>query len=304
MSGATVDGYRSRDVTERLRKKEIVTPEGVPLVFAVASPGDRVWGFFVDLSIIALLLLCVGLPLVIFGAAGAPFFALTLFLILFFLLRNFYFTFFEIRWQGSTPGKRRAKTRVIDRHGRPLSSGAVFVRNLTREVELFIPLVALSNPDAAIGGSSGLVQALACLWFLGMALMPLFNRDRLRVGDMVAGTLVVREPAAALRRDLVATRAPEAKYEFTPEELDVYGIYELQVLEDVLRRRGRASIKAKRVVTMKIIAKIGWQGDRRDLDPEAFLRDFYAAQRARLEQKMLFGERRERKQMPRGKKRG
>ena len=75
----------------------------------------------------------------------------------------------------------------------------------------------------------------------------------------------------------------------------MYGIYELQVLEEVLRRRGRVSRKPKRVVAEKIIDKIGWDGRVRDIDVEVFLNEFYTAQRARLEQKMLFGERRENK---------
>jgi hypothetical protein len=49
------------------------------------------------------------------------------------------------------------------------------------------------------------------------------------------------------------------------------------------------------VVCDRILAKIDWDGPRRRVDPRRFLEDFYAAQRARLEKKMLLGKRRESK---------
>ena len=64
-------------------------------------------------------------------------------LLAFFLLRNFYFSWFECRWHGATPGKRLLGLRVIDAHGGTLTPEAVLARNLMREVELFLPLVAL-----------------------------------------------------------------------------------------------------------------------------------------------------------------
>jgi len=303
VTGTIVANYREPE--EKVRELTILTPEGVPLTFIVASPGERIWGFFIDAVFILLALVVLSLPMLFFSAFGGGELALTVLTLAFFLLRNFYFTFFEIRGQGATPGKRRARTRVIDRRGRPLTSGAVFVRNLTREVELFLPLAALSFPDQVIGAPGSIVQLVAGVWFVGVALLPLLNRDRLRVGDMVAGTLVVRAPLAVLYRDLATAPSKQegTRYSFTPEQLDVYGIYELQVLEEVLRRRGRVGQKPRRVVAKKIIEKIGWAGDVRSIDVDVFLSEFYTAQRARLERQMLFGERREKKQMPRGKKR-
>ncbi|MEN8148439.1 MAG: RDD family protein [Planctomycetota bacterium] len=303
MTRTAVAGYDRLE--EKLVEKEILTPEGVPLTFVVATVGERIWGYFIDMCLLLVALTAVSVPLLFLAALGQSGVMVALWFVAFFLLRNFYFTYFEIRGQGTTPGKRRAGTRVIDRRGRPLRSGAVFVRNLTRELEVFFPLVALSFPDQVIGAKGSLVQLVAGAWFVGMALMPLFNRDRLRVGDLIAGTVVVRSPRAVLYRDLVTERPvkEEPVYRFTPEQLNVYGIYELQVLEDVLRRRGRVADGPKRLVAAKIIAKIGWAGDADAIDVARFLSDFYAAQRARLERGLLFGDRRERKQMPRGKRR-
>ncbi|HLL20705.1 MAG TPA: hypothetical protein VK427_01165, partial [Kofleriaceae bacterium] len=127
-------------------------------------------------------------------------------------------------------------------------------------------------------------------------LFPLFNRDRLRIGDLIAGTRVVLQPKVVLVPDLAAqptNAAPKAAYTFTEKQLGFYGIYELQVLEGVLRQNpGTQSFsEAIATVTDKIRSKIGY--DRPIADGEHFLRDFYAAQRLHLEQKLLFGQRRE-----------
>jgi uncharacterized RDD family membrane protein YckC len=177
-----------------------------------------------------------------------------------FLVRTFYFTFFELSWQGQTPGKRRLRLRAVDARGGPLTAEAIIARNLTREVELFLPLVALFAPEALFGGAPGWARLAALAWMLAFGLLPLFNRDRLRVGDLIAGTVVVRTPDAVLLEDLSSARARE-ELGFTDAQIDVYGVYELQVLEDVLRGRGLAGHdEAVRTVAGKIREKIGWTG--------------------------------------------
>ena len=57
----------------------------------------------------------------------------------FFVLRNFYFAFFEIRPIAASPGKRILRLRVVSRDGGKLTVDAVFLRGLTREFELWIP---------------------------------------------------------------------------------------------------------------------------------------------------------------------
>lgn len=276
--------------------REVVTPEGIPLRFTVARAGDRVGAFLIDCTIIvagAIALLLAALFLVAaargLGAAVA--------LVAFFLLRNFYFTWFECRWQGATPGKRLLGLRVIDAHGGMLSPEAVFARNLMREIELFVPLVALLAPEALLPGVPWWARLASSVWLFLFALLPLLNRDRLRVGDLVAGTLVVLAPRARLLEDLAAAAPPgpgAAAPAFTAEQLDLYGIRELQVLEELLRQPAPAPI-ALEAVARQIQRKIGWDAKARPVEAEAFLRAFYRAQRARLEHRMLLGERREAK---------
>jgi hypothetical protein len=94
--------------------------------------------------------------------------------------------------------------------------------------------------------------------------------------------------------------APEPvpeEFPFTRQQLDIYGIHELQVLEDLLRRDDQGVLDGRILeeVCDKIKTKLGWPRERWDVQPRRFLDAFYRAQRARLEQKMLFGQRQERK---------
>ena len=285
---------------------EIVTPEGVPIRFVVATAGDRIAAFLIDgtILVIAQVLVLIAAGLLGLTVSG---FLMALGLAAQFLIRNGYFAWFEAGPRGATPGKRRLGLRVVDRYGGSLSTEAVIVRNLTRDVELWMPLLALIAPDSLWPGAPGWVRLLALLWLLVFALLPLFNSLRLRIGDLVAGTMVVEAPKAALLADVgrtpvvktvpgapptLAGAPPPRAHVFTDEQLDIYGIYELQVLEDVLRGptfggEGRASREA---VAKAIRAKIKWPAERAREPAEPFLRDFYAALRDRLERRMLLGK--------------
>ena len=270
------------------------TPEGVAVVVRLADLGRRATALLLDLLIIvaatvAALLCALALAPVIGSQLGmALFFLISMF------LRTPYFLFFELRWQGQTPGKRRMGLRVVDRRGGALSVRALVARNLLREVEVFMPLAVLFTLPGQTGGAW---VSLAALGWLGvLMLLPLFNRDRLRLGDMVGGTWVVSAKRRMLERDLAAgTRAfgggtaAATTFRFDAAALDVYGIRELQVLEQVLRE---SSLESKRAVCERIRAKIGWRAPLAVADVDRFLADYYAALRGHLERLALFGERR------------
>lgn len=277
------------------RVREVVTPEGVPLRFTLALAGDRLGAFVLDLLFIAAIVLALVVPLALLAAGGAleGDLVLAAAVLAIFLVRTFYFAFFELSGRGQTPGKRRLRLRAVDARGGPLTAEAVVARNLTRELELFLPLAALLAPEALFPGAPAWASLAAAGWMLLFGLLPLLNRDRLRVGDLVAGTVVVRTPDVVLLEDLATSRARAAPG-FTDEQLDVYGVYELQVLEDVLRGRGQPGHdEALRTVAAKIREKIGWRGP--PLADGPFLEAFYAALRGRLERRLLFGKRRESK---------
>lgn len=271
---------------------EILTPEGVPLVLRIAPAGDRASAFLIDMMLMAAILFGV----ILLGAwfvHGAGAWALAVLMLVFFAARTFYFTWFEVRRHGSTPGKRRIGLRVVDAHGGPLTAEAVIARNLTREVEIFLPISVVLAPTSMGFEGPGWLQLLALVWAFVFALFPLFNRRRMRAGDLIAGTLVVLEPRTTLLADVGRTRPGDevaaGAFAFTDAQLDVYGNYELQVLEDVLRRaRGTgADPKTLDAVARKIVKKVQWVGEVGR--PEPFLKAFYAALRARLEHRLVLG---------------
>lgn len=270
--------------------RSFVTPEGVDLRLQIGDAGQRAGAFLLDGAIILAVL--IGLTILAFAAGilGGPDrieAAAIIWLLIAFLLRNFYFAAFELSASAATPGKRILGLRVASRDGGRLRAEAVLVRNALRELEFFMPL-AIVMARADEGGASPWMYLLAICWAGIFALFPLFNRDRLRLGDLVGGTWVVRTPRQQLVRDMADEGAERlARYPFTAKHLDAYGEKELHVLEDVIRRRDR---KTMRAVAERIEKKIGWgQSDYDDYD---FLAAYYAALRGRLEGRMLMGRRR------------
>jgi len=207
-------------------------------------------------------------------------------------LRTFYFSGFELAWNGRTPGKRMTGLRVINRRGGTLTPAAVIARNLMREVELFLPLSIIISGGAGIATDPWTFAALL-VWVCVLAFLPVFNRDRLRAGDMVAGTWVIIEPKPALLPELVSETAAAAAYRFTTQQLAVYGVKELQVLEEVLRSPMTSREALERDVAQRIARKIGYADPAAvAADAAKFLGAFYAAQRRRLEAELAFGRRR------------
>jgi uncharacterized RDD family membrane protein YckC len=300
MSRALLPALQAQDDAKLVR--EIVTPEGIPLRFTLARAGDRAAAFSIDMVLLMVVLVLVGVGLwLAVGSSGSWLRAAIT--ILLFLLRNFYFAVIEVRWQGQTPGKRAVGIRVIDARGGQLETRAVLARNLIRELEVWIPLGILFAGGLGLPDAPGWARFLGGAWAFVFLFMPLFNKDRLRVGDMIAGTRVVMQPKVVLVPDLADETAgaphqarpgaaPAAAHAFSDAQLAIYGIYELQVLEGVLRINpgDPSQLDVLRTVSEKVRAKIRYQG--KVVDDERFLREFYAAQRAHLEQKLLFGQRR------------
>jgi len=284
------------------RIREVVTPEGVALPFEIASVFDRAAAVLVDLIIIhvgVFLIIILAFALAGFGF-GAHAFALGL--LASFLLRSFYFSFFEIRGGGATPGKRRMNIRVISRDGGVLTAESVLARNLTREFEIFLPLALLGAPSALMFSFPTGAALLGGVWLLVGALTPLFNRDRLRLGDLLGGTIVVMMPRTVLLEDPAigppprAVAEPKHGFVFATEHLEQYGIDELQVLEGLVRRAASPGDREVReAVAKKIQEKIAWEPEVPADQVTEFLRDFYRQLRAHLEHKAAFGVRQQKK---------
>lgn len=293
------------------RVRSIVTPEGVPLPFQVAPAGERLGAFAIDALVILFAMSLLGLTVAVASLAldlgtRVASVAVAVLYLAWFLIGGCYFAVFELMWAGQTPGKRTMRLRVIARDGGAVAGEALLARNLTRDIEIFVPLFAFVNPMLAAGGAPAWTGWLAAGWLFLIVLLPLFNRDRLRLGDFVGGTLVVREPreallpdvaapAAAAAQDATAAAAEHEAYSFSEDQLSSYGIYELQVLESVLQRAERHEPAVFEAIAGRIARRIGWTERIPVSEVEPFLRAFYRAQRGRLERRLLFGDRKERK---------
>jgi uncharacterized RDD family membrane protein YckC len=285
----------SVDIATRLRRgrtratREIITPEGVTLSVELADYSERATAFLIDLFFWFCASLLLFLTFIFMAVQGwASIFAASILLFIAFIIRNFYFIHFELAWRGMTPGKRIVGIRVIDREGGPLLPSAIVARNFTREIEMFIPLGVLLSMSRT--GPVPWERLMLAVWLLSFVALVFINRDRMRAGDLIAGTIVIALPRQRLLDDLVAR---QASFVFTDRQLRAYGAFELQVLEDLLRRPDAPGVpEILGEVCDKICRKIDWRDPVAEADRLRFLRDFYTAQRAFLEREQLFGRRR------------
>jgi uncharacterized RDD family membrane protein YckC len=266
--------------------RQFITPEGVDLELKIASSGLRFGALIVDLGIMLVVLILFSLLIGWLGYSSRSDVFTSIWLLGFFFLRTFWFIGFELGQRAATPGKRLMGIRVVARDGGRLTADAVFARNLIRELEIFLPLMMLGF-GAGEDRVSGLTVVAGILWSLTLSLFLLFNKDRMRMGDLIAGTWVVMAQRSKLDQDIAAEADGAATMVFSENELAVYGIYELQELERVLRARDP---RAMREVADTIRAKIGRPVAEED---DVFLLAYYRQLKARLERKLLFGKRRE-----------
>jgi uncharacterized RDD family membrane protein YckC len=157
----------------------IDTPEQVSLRLPVAGVGSRFLAVFADtaIQIAALILFWVVVALIAASAPAAPravqpspraqAWGVAILIFLHFAAYWGYFTLFEGLWRGQTPGKRLFRLRVIKDSGRQITFVESMARNLLRVIDM-----------------------LPAMYLIGI-LSVLFTRERKRLGDLVAGTLVV-----------------------------------------------------------------------------------------------------------------
>ena len=153
----------------------LATPENIELEFRLAGPGSRLLALLLDGLICGALYAALVVLLVVSGVSFTPgsrtsAWLAVLVLAAFFLIRWGYYLFFEVRLRGQTPGKRALGIRVVREGGLPVTVPQSLVRNLLRVVDSF------PQPLCIVGG----VSVLA-------------TRKGQRLGDLAAGTVVIRE---------------------------------------------------------------------------------------------------------------
>jgi len=274
---------------EAAKRRSLVTPEGVDLSLKLADIGQRIPAFLIDLIIMVGML--TGLTIVC--AIGAFTVGLTsveiafiVWLLGFFLLRNFYFVLMEMGPRAATFGKRACGLRVVARSGERLTADRVIARNMMREIEFYLPLSFLSY-NGAEGTGDALTSLAGLAWTCLFLFFPMFNKDKMRVGDLLAGTWVVSAPRKKLTVELSHKAEEGRAYLFTDAQLDVYGVFELQTLEQVLREDQAEAIGTV-AETIRYKLGLAWDGG----PDREFLTAYYDAARVRMERGLLFGKRR------------
>lgn len=207
----------------------IETPEHVVFEYELAGFGTRIFAALLDVLFIVLGLVAILVVLLIISATGGDLgnWGAAVAIVSAFVLLWGYPIFFEILWRGQTPGKRLLRMRVIREGGYALTPPVVIVRNLLRVAD-FLP----------------------AMYFLGLAVMVL-NRRYKRIGDWVAGTLVIRDRPRTSAPARLETRALNpARHEERVADLRRVGVHRLapeqiHLIEDFMKRRYELSPEAR-----------------------------------------------------------
>jgi uncharacterized RDD family membrane protein YckC len=210
----------------------LVTPEAVPLDVDVAGLGSRGLAIFVDgmiqFALFFLFLLIVS-GFNLNGAAGVAVVSVGAFIVFW-----GYFFAFEGLWHGQTPGKRTQRLRVIGSDGQPIGFQAVFVRNLIRVVD-FLPTA----------------------YAVGAATMVINGRSQ-RLGDLAAGTIVVRERKLTAPAALWMPPPPPMPAGPGQPVLDAMGMSEAQyaLARSFLQRRAGLDPQARIALAAQVASAI------------------------------------------------
>jgi len=266
----------------------IETPERVPLAFALASIGNRFLAVAIDHFIQYFVIIVVAWAFLSLSGVSdisqiedsdifqnMSKWTIAIMIIVLFLIFAGYFIFFEWLWNGQTPGKRLLRLRVIREDGRPITLWEAIARNLLRIFD--------AVPGFVLPGYS-----------IGLITIFMSNRDQ-RIGDMVAGTVVVRERTdeAPTFQETFSNPISDAAFRRVQKptlfQADVNSItqLEIEVAESFLRRRWDLTEQQRLWmawrVALPLMYKIKPSYDLQDFTYEGFLEElvhrFHSRQR-------------------------
>ena len=209
-------------------KLTIDTPEQIALEFPLAGAGSRFLALAIDSFVqiaILLVLALIALLALWFRSLGFQSLAtwvLAVLILLAFFLYYGYFAAFESLWGGQTPGKRVVGLRVISVTGQPITTFDALLRNLLR-----------------------IVDQMPGIYAVGLLSIFFTSRNQ-RLGDLVAGTVVVQELGLP-QADLQSTQVPTTRLgaaRLTIEEVEVIQAFLTRRadLPDYLRGRTAAQL--------------------------------------------------------------
>jgi uncharacterized RDD family membrane protein YckC len=229
MAGARSDGERSSPLDTTT---DIETPEHVRFQVRIAGPSRRALAYGIDFLVRMVVLIVLVLVASVAGAsidfAEA---SQGVILVVAFVLEWGYYIVFESLWSGQSPGKKLMGLRTVKEGGYPVTFIDVVLRNLLRGAD-WLPAFNV----------------------VGLAVMAFDSRFR-RLGDLVAGTMVVSEERSRIGSALRISPPPSAEeLEWIPASVRLDGA-ELDALELFLRRVGALS-SARESELAEIVAPV------------------------------------------------
>ena len=222
---------------------KIETPESVELEFTLAGIGNRVYAFVIDMIVLGLIITILliiaafflfNIPIIssLFGIEEEQVSLWILAIQFFIIFATYvgYFVLFETLWQGETPGKRFVKIRVIQDNGRPITLQQATLRALFRPVD--------------------------DLFFLGLLFVILGKREK-RIGDWVAGTLIIQEAKGKKGTDLTVSQEAENLTKYLQNNTDLSRLLpeDFAALRRYLQRRVEMFTEAR----MELARKLAYQ---------------------------------------------
>ncbi len=224
----------------------IATPEGIELQIVLAGAGSRFIACVIDLlvQLVLILLGAVAAFGLIGGGVGAAVFVIAVFAAVY-----LYDILFEVLASGRTPGKRVTHLRVVRARGTPVDLPASAIRNLLR-----------------------LIDWLPAAYLVGLVSILLTRRNQ-RLGDLAAGTLVIRDATARRVAPAAAPASADALLDSSGWDVSAVSVEELAAVRRFLERRESLDRRARRELAYRLEqglrAHVAGAPD--TLDPERFL---------------------------------
>lgn len=247
----------------------ISTPENVDLHLELAGLGNRIMACMIDTTLTYALLLLVGVTclLIVSGInfvpvstgirSGLMYTAVGVTILLCLFIYFGYYIYFEIKWHGQSPGKKMMNIRVIAENGQPVSAGSVFIRNLIRVADMGLALI-------------------------GLLVMLVEPREK-RIGDLAAGTLVIRERLSGETSGPVVLKYPAT--EDLHIDIGRLSPKEYEMLISFLSRREKLAPEQRQLLAIRLEQyfreRLGENND--TFSPEPFLERVFSAYQVRAE---------------------
>jgi uncharacterized RDD family membrane protein YckC len=206
----------------------IATPEGIELQIVLAGAASRFIACVIDmfLQLVLILLAAIAALGLLGGGLGTALFAMASFAALY-----LYDVLFEVLASGRTPGKRVTHLRVVRERGTPVDLPASAIRNLLR-----------------------LIDFLPTAYLVGLASI-LITRHNQRLGDLAAGTLVIRDAGRRKnppRAAAAATTPVQGRFDSSGWDVSAVGIDELVAVRRFLERRDSLDDGARRALAHRL----------------------------------------------------